>query len=88
MGCFLLSNSLTLFCQTGRFWECFFRSSNNPKFVLRYCQSIGTKECVAHRLFKSVQELEKTLDKLLNQGGLQIKWKRKIKNKGNAVIAS
>ena len=48
----------------------------------------STKEYVAHRLFKSVQELEKTLDKLLNQGGLQIKWKRKIKNKGNAVIAS
>ena len=48
----------------------------------------STKEYVAHRLFKSVQELEKTLDKLLNQGELKIKWKRKIKNKGNAVIAS
>ena len=48
----------------------------------------STKEYVAHRLFKSVQELEKTLAQLLNQGGLQIKWKRKIKNKGNAVIAS
>ena len=48
----------------------------------------STKEYVAHQLFKSVQELEKTLDKLLNQGELKIKWKRKIKNKGNAVIAS
>ncbi len=48
----------------------------------------STKEYIAHRLFKSVQELEKTLDKLLNQGKLHIKWKRKIKNKGNAVIAS
>ncbi len=48
----------------------------------------STKEYIAHRLFKSVQELEKTLDKLLNQGKLQIKWKRKIKNKGDAVIAS
>ena len=48
----------------------------------------STKEYVAHRLFKSVQQLETTLDKLLNQGKLQIKWKRKIKNKGNAVIAS
>lgn len=47
----------------------------------------STKEYIAHRLFKSVQELEKTLDKLLNQGELQIKWKRNIKNKGNAVIA-
>ena len=48
----------------------------------------STKEYIAHRLFKSVQELEKTLDKLLNQGGLNIQWKRKIKNKGNNVIAS
>ncbi len=48
----------------------------------------STKEYIAHRLFKSVQELEKTLDKLLNQGKLHIKWKRKIKNKGNAVIAN
>lgn len=48
----------------------------------------SAKEYIAHRLFKSVEELEKTLDKLLNQGYLQIKWKRKIKNKGNAVIAS
>ena len=48
----------------------------------------STKEYVAHRLFKSVQELETTLDKLLNQGELLIKWKRKIKNKGNAVIAN
>ncbi len=47
----------------------------------------STKEYVAHRLFKSVQELETTLDKLLNQGELKIKWKRNIKNKGNAVIA-
>ena len=48
----------------------------------------SAKEYIAHRLFKSIEELEKTLDKLLNQGELQIKWKRKIKNKGNAVIAS
>jgi hypothetical protein len=27
------------------------------------------------------------LNKLLNQGGLIIKWDRKIKNKGNAVYS-
>ena len=41
------------------------------------------KEFMAHRLFKSVDELKSLLDKLLNQGELVIKWHRKIKNKGN-----
>ncbi len=41
------------------------------------------KEYIAHRLFKSVDELKSLLDKLLNQGELVIKWHRKIKNKGN-----
>ena len=41
---------------------------------------------IAHRLFKSVEQLEELLHKLLNQGGLIIKWDRKIKNKGNAVV--
>ncbi|MEQ9671922.1 MAG: IS630 family transposase, partial [Coleofasciculus sp. G2-EDA-02] len=36
-------------------------------------------------LFESVEELEKLLHKLLNEGELIIKWNRKIKNKGNAV---
>ncbi len=48
----------------------------------------SAKEYIAHRLFHSVEELPNLLDKLLNQGGLIIKWKRNIKNKGNAVIAS
>ena len=48
----------------------------------------STKEYVAHRLFQSVSELQVLLDKLLNKGELIIKWQRKIKNKGNAVIAS
>ena len=63
------------------------RSRNLPSRVIELVWH-STKEYVAHRLFKSVQELEKTLDRLLNQGELKIKWKRKIKNKGNAVIAS
>jgi transposase len=41
------------------------------------------KEFIAHRLFKSVDELKSLLDKLLNQGELVIRWHRKIKNKGN-----
>ena len=45
----------------------------------------SAKEYIAHRLFESVSQLEELLDKLLNQGGLIIKWERKIKNKGNAV---
>lgn len=46
------------------------------------------KEYIAHRLFQSVDELEQLLERLLNQGELVIKWQRKIKNKGNAVIAT
>ena len=46
----------------------------------------STKEYIAHRLFKSVEQLEELLNKLLNKGGLIIKWDRKIKNKGNANI--
>jgi transposase len=45
----------------------------------------SAKEYIAHRLFESVEQLEKLLNKLLNEGGLIIKWERKIKNKGNAV---
>ena len=46
------------------------------------------KEYIAHRLFQSVAELEELLERLLNQGELVIKWQRKIKNKGNALIAT
>jgi transposase len=45
----------------------------------------SVKEYIAHRLFESVEQLEELLNKLLNEGGLVIKWERKIKNKGNAV---
>ncbi len=46
------------------------------------------KEYIAHRLFQSVDELKSLLQKLLNEGELVIKWQRKIKNKGNALIAA
>ncbi len=45
----------------------------------------SAKEYIAHRLFESVSQLEELLIRLLNEGGLIIKWGRKIKNKGNAV---
>ena len=46
------------------------------------------KEYIAHRLFQSVDELKSLLQRLLNEGELVIKWQRKIKNKGNALIAT
>ncbi len=46
----------------------------------------STKEYIANRLFKSLEELEILLHQLLNEGELVIKWERKLKNKGNAVI--
>ncbi|EGJ30856.1 hypothetical protein LYNGBM3L_31500 [Moorena producens 3L] len=46
----------------------------------------SAKEYIANRVFKSIEELECLLNHLLNEGGLIIKWVRKIKNKGNAVI--
>ncbi len=48
----------------------------------------SAKEYIAHRLFQSVEQLKNLLDRLLNQGQLIIKWYRKLKNKGNAIIAS
>ena len=47
----------------------------------------SAKEYIAHRLFESIEQLEDLLNQLLNQGGLIIKWHRKIKNKGNAVYS-
>lgn len=46
----------------------------------------STKEYVANRLFQSIEELEYLLHQLLNEGELVIKWERKLKNKGNALI--
>jgi len=47
----------------------------------------SAKEFIANRLFKSIEELEELLNRLLNQGDLVINWGRKLKNKGNAVNA-
>jgi hypothetical protein len=42
---------------------------------------------IAHRLFKSVEELSELLHRLLNEGEMVIKWDRNIKNKGNAILS-
>ncbi|WP_397317635.1 transposase [Oscillatoria nigro-viridis] len=41
----------------------------------------SAKEYVANRLFESIEKLESLLHKLLNEGGLIMKWNRKIKIK-------
>ena len=46
------------------------------------------KEFIAHRLFTSVNQLREIIDRLLNQGKLVINWNRKIRRKGNKVIAN
>ena len=46
----------------------------------------STKEYIANRLFKSIEEREYLLHRFLNEGELVIKWRRNIKKKGNACI--
>lgn len=73
---------------------------NLPNIVLEYLAAYSPdfnlielvwhscKEYIAHRLFQSVCELKFTLNKLLNNGELIIKWGKKVKNKGDAVCAN
>lgn len=68
--------------------QLYFLPPYSPDFNLAELVWHSVKEYIAHRLFKSVSELQELLDRLLNDGDLIIKWGRKIKNKGNAVIAS
>lgn len=49
---------------------------------------VREREYIAHRLFKSVDDLKNLLDKLLNQGELVIKWFREIKKKVNNLHVS
>ena len=60
------------------------RLARRPR-QLDMCVWHSTKEYIANRLFKSVEELESLLHQLLNEGELVIKWGRKLKNKGDAV---
>jgi transposase len=60
----------------------------SPDFNLIELVWHSCKEFIAHRLFQSVDELRSLLDRLLNQGELKIRWQRKVKNKGNALISA
>jgi transposase len=62
-----------------------FSSPSSPDYNLVELVWHSTKEYIANRLFESIEKLELVLNNLLNEGGLIIKWDRKLKNKGNAV---
>jgi len=68
--------------------QLYFLPAYSPDFNLIELVWHSAKEHIAHRLFQSVEELRQLLDRLLNQGELIIKWQRKLKNKGDAVMAS
>lgn len=67
--------------------QLYFLPPYSPDFNLVELVWHSAKEYIAHRLFKSVDELQNILDRLLNGGELVIRWWKKIKNKGNSVIA-
>lgn len=68
--------------------QLYFLPTYSPDFNLIELVWHSAKEYIAHRLFQSVEELRDLLDRLLNQEKLIIKWRRKVKNKGNAIMAS
>ena len=68
--------------------QLYFLPAYSPDFNLIELVWHSAKEYIAHRLFQSVEELRDLLDRLLNQEKLIIQWRRRVKNKGNAVIAS
>lgn len=65
-----------------------FLPAYSPDFNIVELVWHSCKEYIAHRLFKSADELKNLLENLLNQGELIIKWQRIIKNKGNNYIAA
>ena len=68
--------------------QLYFLPAYSPDYNLVELVWHSAKEYIAQRLFQSTAELQALLHRLLNQGELIIKWCRKIKNKGNAVIAT
>jgi transposase len=72
---------------------------NLPNIILEYLPAYSpdynlielvwhsAKEYIAHRNFENKEELEKTVNNLLNEGGLTINWSKKLKNKGNLINA-
>ncbi len=65
-----------------------FLPAYSPDFNLIELVWHSCKEFIAHRLFQSVNQLKDLLHRLLNDGELIINWKRKLRNKGNQVLAS
>lgn len=65
-----------------------FLPAYSPDFNLIELVWHSCKEYIAHRLFKSVDELKTLLERLLNQDELVINWHRKVKNKGNNHAAN
>ena len=45
----------------------------------------SAKEYIAHREFENKEQLAKTVNQLLNEGGLVINWSKKFKNKGELI---
>ncbi len=70
---------------------------NLPNIILEYLPAYSpdynlielvwhsAKEYIAHRDFENREELEKIVNKLLNENGLEINWSKKFKNKGNLI---
>lgn len=48
----------------------------------------SAKEYIANREFENVEDLEKTIRRLLNENQLEINWSKKFKNKGNLINAT
>jgi transposase len=48
----------------------------------------SAKEYIAHREFENKEKLAKTVNELLNEGGLVINWSKKFKNKGELINVS
>ena len=65
-----------------------FLPAYSPDFNLIELVWHSCKEFIAHRLFQSVRELQEILNRLLNDGELLINWNKKVRNKGNKLIAN
>lgn len=65
-----------------------FLPAYSPDYNLMELVWHSAKEYIANKLFKSLEELESLIHKLLNEGELTIRWGRKIKNKGISIIES
>ena len=60
----------------------------SPDYNLMELVWHSAKEYIANKLFKSLEELESLIHKLLNENGLIIHWGREIKNKGKSIVSS